>query len=297
MSFLDTKYKRKSAIITSVIMMILILLLFIFGLGYKDPPDEYGVEINFGYTDAGSGDNTTSTEDVKTAPTKPTEPQPEITPPVETPPEPIKAVETPVEEVITQDTEDAPEVNTEPTTEPVKDIVEPVKDPIEPVTETTEPVKDPIENVATPTPAPPKPDQSTTDAMDALLNGPKNDGTSNSGDGDSTTPGNQGDVNGNPYANSYYGGGSGNGTGYGLNGRKKLGVDKFPQDCNEEGKVVVKIFVARTGKVMRTTIQQSDDPCLNAAAKKTAMSYKFSAAPNAPATQTGFVIVNFSLGQ
>ncbi len=296
MSFLDTKYKRKSAIITSVIMLLLVLLLFAFGLGYKDPPDEYGVEVNFGYTDAGSGDNTTSTEDVKTAPTKPNEPQPEVTPPAETP-EPVKATETPVEEeVITQDTEDAAAVNTEPVKE-VEPVADPVEETTEPVTETTDPVEEPTETVTpTPTPAPPTPDQSTTDAMDAFLNGPKNEGTSNNGDGDSTTAGNQGDVNGNPYANSYYGGGSGNGTGYGLNGRKKLGLDKFPQDCNEEGKVVVKIFVSRAGKVMRTTIQQSDDPCLNAAAKKTAMSYKFSAAPNAPATQTGFVIVNFSLG-
>lgn len=281
MKIFNTKHKRKSAILTFLLMLAVVFLIFSFGLDYQDPPDEYGVEVNFGYTDAGSGNNTTSTEQVKTEPNQQQEQQQEEQ--QETPVEEVKSQEeTPTEEeVITQDTEEAPEVNnesvkeTETTTEPVKEVKEPVK------------------AVATP----PKPDKSTTDALNSLLNGPSNNGTSTSGDGDSDQQGNQGSINGNPYANSYYGGGSGNGTGYGLNGRKKLGVNKFQQGCNEEGKVVVKIFVNRSGKVIKTTIQQSDDPCLNAAAKKTAMSYKFDSAPNAPATQTGFVVVNFSLGE
>ncbi len=286
MKFLNTKYKRKSAVITALLMVLVILLLFVFGLDYKDPPDEYGVEVNFGYTDKGMGDNTTSTEQVKTAPEQQQQQEQEEVKQPEQPVEEVKPQETtPEEEVITQDTEDAPEVNNEP----VKETTQP-----------TEPVKEPVKEVKEPvkaTPAPPKPDKSTTDALNNVLNGQANNGTSNNGDGDSNQAGNQGHIDGNPYANAYYGGGSGNGSGYGLNGRKKLGVNKFPQDCNEEGKVVVKIFVNRSGKVIKTEIQQSDDPCLNTAAKKTAMSYKFDAAPNAPSTQTGFVIVNFSLGE
>jgi len=285
MKLLDTKHKRKSAVLTALVMLLMILLLFVFGLDYKDPPDEYGVEVNFGYTDKGMGDNTTSTEQVKTAPEQQQQAQQEEQ---QEKVEEVKPQETtPEEEVITQDTEDAPEVNNEPVKETTTE-------------ETTEPVKDPVKEVKEPvkeTPAPPKPDKSTTDALDNILNGPSSNGTSNNGDGDSNQNGNQGHIDGNPYANAYYGDGSGNGSGYGLNGRKNLGVKKFPQDCNEEGKVVVKIFVNRSGKVIKTTIQQSDDPCLNAAAKKTAMSYKFDSAPNAPATQTGFVVVNFSLGE
>ncbi len=283
MSFLDTTYKRKSAIITAILMLFVVLLIFIFGLKYKDPPDEYGVEINFGYTDAGKGDNSTSTEQVKTEPVQQEQQQEEQQEevveekPVEETPQ-----ETPVEEeVVTQDTEDAPTVNNTPQTN---------TEPVTETTETTTPVK--------PKPKPkPKPDQSTTDALSSILNGPSNDGTSNAGDGDSNTNGNQGDINGNPYASSYYGGGSGNGSGYGLNGRTKKSNKKFPQDCNAEGKVVVKITVGRNGQVIHTEIAQSDDPCLNAAAKKTAKSYKFNADNNAPAKQTGFVVVNFSLGE
>ena len=284
MKFLDTKYKRKSAVITALLMVLVILLLFVFGLDYKDPPDEYGVEVNFGYTDKGMGDNTTSTEQVKTEPEQ--QQQEEQKEQQEETPEEVKPQETTSEEeVLTQDNEEAPEVNNKPVKE------------TNPTTETT---KEPVKEVKKPVvekPKPKKPDQSTTDALNNVLNGASNNGTSNNGDGDSNQQGNQGHIDGNPYANAYYGGGSGNGSGYGLNGRKKLGVKKFPQDCNEEGKVVVKIFVNRSGKVIRTQIQQSDDPCLNAAAKKTAMSYKFDSAPNAPATQTGFVVVNFSLGE
>ncbi len=279
MNFLDTTYKRKSAIITSILMLLVVLLLFAFGLGYKDPPDEYGVEVNFGYTDAGSGNNITSTQQVKTDPNP--QKQQEEAPEKETPVEAVKPVETKTEEVITQDTEDAPEVNTEPVKETVtKTTSELVKE---------EPVKE--------TPAPPKPDKSTTDALNSILNGVSNDGTSTTGDGDSDKAGNQGNINENPYATSYYGSGSGNGSGHGLNGRNKLGYKKSLQNCNEEGKVVVKIFVNQNGKVTKTTIQQSDDPCLNVAAKKTAMSYKFNADSKAPRTQTGFVVVNFSLGK
>lgn len=283
MKFLDTTHKRKSAIITSILMLLVVLLIFAFGLDYKDPPDEYGVEVNFGYTDAGNGDNTTSTEDVKTEPEQQQEEQQEEQT-EETPEEEVTPEETPVEEeVVTQDTEEAPVVNTKPNTEPVKETKPETVKPTKPVKETK--------------PTPPKPDKSTTDALNSILNGPSNNGTSSNGDGDSNTNGNQGDINGNPYASSYYGGGSGNGSGYGLNGRTKTGLKKYPQDCNEEGKVVVKIFVNRNGKVIKTTVQQSDDPCLNAAAKKTAMSYKFNSDSKAPATQTGFVVVNFSLGK
>lgn len=283
MKFLNTKHKRKSAIITTIIMLVILLLIFQFGLDYKDPPDEYGVEINFGYTDAGSGNNTTSTEEVKTDQAVQQQEQQEETPKEPVEEQPIEKVEeTPVEEVITQDTEDAPTVNNTPTTQ------ETTKPANTKPTETTEPVK-PVK--------PPSLDESTTNAMNNILHGPTNNGTSTEGDGDSNQAGNQGDVNGNPYASSYYGGGSGNGSGFGLNGRTKKSNQKFPQDCNEEGKVVVEITVNNSGKVINTRVAQSDDPCLNAAAKKTARSYKFNADSKAPSSQKGFVVVNFNLGE
>ncbi len=54
--FLDTTYKRKSAAITSVIMSLLLLALFFVGMKYLDPPEEYGIAVNFGTSDVGMGD-------------------------------------------------------------------------------------------------------------------------------------------------------------------------------------------------------------------------------------------------
>ena len=55
MGYFKTKHQKHSARLTTVIMLLLILLLFIVGPGYMDPPLEYGVAVNFGTTDTGSG--------------------------------------------------------------------------------------------------------------------------------------------------------------------------------------------------------------------------------------------------
>ena len=55
MPFLDTTYKRKSAVMTTIVGLVLILLLFFFGLTYYDPPKEFGIAVNFGTSDVGSG--------------------------------------------------------------------------------------------------------------------------------------------------------------------------------------------------------------------------------------------------
>jgi len=55
MTFLDTPHKKKSAILTSLILVLFLLSLFIFGLSYFDPPKEYGMAVNFGTSDVGRG--------------------------------------------------------------------------------------------------------------------------------------------------------------------------------------------------------------------------------------------------
>ena len=53
---LRTKYEKQSAVITTVVgAIILFLLFFVLGMVYLDPPPEYGMEVNFGTTDFGSG--------------------------------------------------------------------------------------------------------------------------------------------------------------------------------------------------------------------------------------------------
>lgn len=113
----------------------------------------------------------------------------------------------------------------------------------------------------------------------------------------------QGQSNGDSYATSYYGSpGSGNGTdGYGLSGRSLVSKGKVQQECNESGRVVVKIVVDRNGKVISATPgvrgTTNNNPCLLEPAKKTAFTYKWNTDSNAPSQQIGFVVVNYTLGE
>jgi len=267
MSVFNTIHKRKSAVKTAIVMALLLLSFFFVGMKYLEPPEEMGIEVNFGTSDTGSGD-IQPMEAVKS------EPQPETTQEVvqETPEETTPEK---VEEVITQDTEEEAPVIT--------------------------PNPKPPESKPKPKPVKPKPDASTSDALNSILNGPSNDGTASQGEGNDQTGGDKGQIDGNPYANSYYGGGSGNGSGYGLKGRSKTTNQKFIQDCNEEGRVVVKIEVDRQGKVTNAVagIKGSTNTaaCLLEPAKRTALSYRFNSDSKAPTKQIGFIIINFTLGQ
>ena len=270
MKFLETKEEKKSFAITSGIFVVLFLLFTFLGLNYMDPPPENGIAINFGTSDVGQGE-VQPTEPVKTAP-QPT--------PVETP------VKTQQDEILTQE-DDSPVTVT-----PSREIPKP---------KTSTPKETPK-----PTPEKPKPSKETSSALDALLNGPKTDGQNSGGHGNDGLPGDKGDPNGSLYANSFYGNGtgngtgSGNGTGWGLAGRKLSGNSKKMQDCNEEGKVVVKIWVNRQGTVIRAERSQgttNTNPCLVNPAIATAKTFKWQPDANAPETQIGFVVVNFKLGE
>ncbi|WP_438962734.1 hypothetical protein [Nonlabens sp.] len=271
MSFLDTKEKKKSFIITTVLMSVF-LLLFVFVSVLEPLPEEEetGIAINFGNTAVGSG---------PVEPAKPTQLTPESNPtPVETTPQ--------VDNIATQDIKDAPVINSDP------NVTKPV----------TTPVKKPVDTKPQPKPDP-KPDQSVLDALNNVTGATPTDGENNTGEGPGDGPGNKGDINGNPYANTYYGApGSGqSGRGAGLGGRKALSGKGAEPDCFETGTVIVEIHVNRSGKVVQaipgkkgTTNRAS---CLLIAAKKSAETYRFSPANKAKDIQIGFVEVIFKVGE
>ena len=70
---------------------------------------------------------------------------------------------------------------------------------------------------------------------------------------------------------------------------------------NEEGRVVVRITVDRSGKVIKADPgvkgTTNNAPCLLEPARKTALLHQWNSDSNAPAQQIGFVVVNFKLGQ
>ena len=155
-----------------------------------------------------------------------------------------------------------------------------------------------------PVEAPKKPSKSTTDALSNIINGSKtSDGSETTNEGNDTKNGDKGDINGDPYATSYYGApGTGSGSsGYGLNGRKLLSNGKVQQECNEAGTVVVKIEVDKNGNVISAIPgvkgTTNSDPCLLKPAKETAFLHKWNLDSKAPSRQIGFVVVNFKLGE
>lgn len=268
---MDTEHKRKSMRITIVIHVAILILLFFFGLTYLDPPIEGGIAVNFGTSDQGSG-NIQPTERIKSAPKRSN-------------PEPVSQPKTEIkEEVITQNNEDAPVIKNEKKKEAKKTSKETPKK-------------------TTPKKVEPKPDKSTTDALSSLINGPKSDGTARGGEGDDRKPGDKGRPDGDPNASSYYGTGVGlDGDGnYLLGGRKALNKEKFQQDCNEAGKVVVSIEVDRNGKVIRATPgvrgTTNNSRCLLEPAKRAALATRFNSDSDAPAKQIGKIIYNFKLSQ
>ncbi len=281
---LDTKHKRKSLILTTVLHAMLLLIMFYVGLSYLDPAPESGIAVNFGTSVTGSGD-VQPTEPVKTTP-KQNVPEPEVQEEVEETPEIT-------EEVITQETEDAPVIEEKPEEKPKKKAEKKEKKPKEQKEVKKKPIKKPD----------PKPDKSTLDILDSFSNGPESDGTASGGEGDDATGGDKGNPNGDPNAKSYYGNGKGlDGDGnYRLGGRKALNKEKFVQNCNESGIVVVRIEVNQNGKVIKATPgvkgTTNNASCLLAPAKKAALATRFNSDNKAPIKQVGTIIYQFKLSE
>ncbi|WP_299111904.1 energy transducer TonB [uncultured Winogradskyella sp.] len=295
MKYLETKHERNSARITVLISLILLLLLFVVGPQYMDPPEEYGVAVNFGTTDFGSGNKPLS-EPRKSVEDKVVEEEVvEEVQPQEAETTPTEAA-TKAEEVMTQENAEAIAIKKQKEAEAKAkaDAEAKVKAEAERVErEKREAAEKKRQEEA-----------EKKRKLDNLIGGVKNaDGNTDGGEGPDSQGGNKGQLDGDPYATSYFGGsGPGKGgIGYGLGGRGKPSKQIYKQDCNEYGLVVVRIEVNRQGKVINAEPgirgTTNTHPCLLAPAKKIAMSHKWPADADAPTTQVGFVSINFDVGQ
>ncbi|QLE01570.1 energy transducer TonB [Galbibacter sp. BG1] len=297
MSLLDTRHKKKSFTVTTVLLSILLFLMFYIGLSYLDPPLESGISVNFGTTNYGSG-NVQPKEKIKSTPVK----QPEVKEtPVEEIPKPTTPTETAQtksEDVVTQDNEESVVIKKKKEAEAKKKAEEEAKRKAQAEAERKERERKAEEERVR------KEQEAKKKNLDNLIGGlNSSEGTATGGEGNDNRAGDKGQPDGDPYATSYYGGsGSGSGgVGYGLNGRNLVAGNKFVQDCNESGTVVVQIEVDRSGKVINATpgVKGTTNAakCLLDAASKTARSYKWNSDPNAPSRQIGFIVVNFKLGE
>lgn len=293
----ETKEKKKSLLITIGIFGLLFLVLFFFGLSYLDPATEQGIAINFGNTNAGSG-NTQPQEKVKISPQSVSDTNVEQEPAVAPSSEAVteKTIE---EEVVTQEVEEAPVIKT------ATDVVKQKPAPKEVKKTTTEKTvaKKNTESTKEDKVVEKKPDASTQNILDSFLKGAKQDGETAKGDGDSQENGDQGNPDGDPNSKAYYGTGKcldGDGN-YLLGGRKALNKEREIPKCNETGIVVVKIVVNQQGKVIQAYpgIKGTTNtaPCLIQPAKVAALATKFNSDPKAPSKQIGSIVYEFKLSE
>tara|TARA_R110002096_G_scaffold400594_1_gene597253 strand:- start:1329 stop:2177 length:849 start_codon:yes stop_codon:yes gene_type:complete len=282
MKYFKTKHEKNSARLTALIAVILLLLLFVVGTTYMDPPEEYGVAVNFGNSDFGKG-KVQPLKPVKSEPRKIEEPpQPDVSKS-----EPTKTSET-KEEVLTQEDLESIAIKKEKQAEAKAKAIADAK------------VKAEADRVAKEK----REQEEKKKKLDALIGGvSKSEGSESGSEGNDNKSGDKGQLDGNPYAPSYFGGqgtGSG-GVGYGLNGRGKASFKRLKQDCNESGMVIVKIIVNQSGNVISAEPGQrgttNTAQCLLEPAKKIAMSHKWPSDSKAPTRQIGFVSVNFKLSQ
>lgn len=291
------KDQQKSIVLTTIVMGLLLLILFFIRFW---PPSNLkelmggggggGIEMNFGDSDFGMGENFKSEaldvkEEAKQAP----------------------VVASPEDNVITED-DAAEDVVALPKNEkPKKTTPTVVKPETKPVVEK------------------PKVSKNTNDALSNLLNSNKggdgNDKTggnkgrpdgklsssgysgSGSGTGSGTGSGSgngSGSGSGNGSGSgSGDGSGKGSGSNYMLGNRKALSKPVPNYTCNEEGNVAVQISVDKLGNVVaakpgvRGTTNAAK--CLLDEAKNAAMRTRWEPDSNAKETQVGLIIYNFSL--
>jgi len=198
-----------------------------------------GIMVNYGTTDAGMGDDYTSTEQPSVAPKANHTAPNKVTP--APPTEQKTQVDNSDKKIVTQNNEDAPAVvsNSKKASNTV-------------ATEAKKVVAKPTVN------------------QNALYKGAKPSNGTGGGDGTTNTPGNQGNPNGSTLTNNYNGNGSGGG-GLGF-GRKWVSSPIKPEVHNISGKVVVDWVVDKSGNIVQvgigrgTTIANDAliEKCLNA---------------------------------
>lgn len=260
-------HRRKGLIATALIHALLLLVFLFFGLSYFEPKPEEGIVINFGTSTSGSG----RTEAAPRQQNQSAQ-QSQATSQSE------QQAESPS---LTQDVTDAPALES---TEQQNPIEETINEEEETESET---------------------EQQPTDALQRLLQSTE---ASESGGGEGITEGagDQGDPEGDPSSDSRTGGASGGGGGdgnYRLGNRKALNKPQPDYQCAETGRVVVKIYVDRQGKVTSAKAGESipggaatntTSDCLFRRARQAALATTWQADSEAPETQSGYIIYYFS---
>ena len=282
MIIFDSPHKKKSASITFIVALLLIILFFGLGLTYYDPPIDYGMEINFGNTVQNSGNIKEQNHELNNL-------------------DVIEEDQSSVKPATKSNTEiNASMKSKSVLTERKSSVSIPKKESLKKrnqkkVEEGKKIQKLPIKKEI------PKVSKTTKNIVSNLLNKKKqvNDNQPNN----SQSLVNKNSRNQSAYSSTYYNSSiSGSDIkSYGLNGRSLQSKGKVLQECNEQGLVVVRISVNRKGEVVTAEPgvkgTTNTHPCLLNPAKKTAQLHKWFPDNEAPELQFGFVVIQFKLGE
>jgi len=254
---------------TGVILALVMAMCYFIVFNNPPPPENGtgGILVNYGTTDEGMGSDYMSTEQPSVA-EKANHTRPDKV--TKAPPTEEKTkVDASDKNVVTQNTEDAPEVaaNTKKKTDNIS-------------TQPTKAVSKPTVN------------------QNALYKGKTNNG-SGEGDGTTNTPGNQGKPTGSTLTNNYNGTGSGNGGSLNMQQRNFTSKPAIDDNGRHTGKVVVDLRVDKNGNVTYaragargTTISDSNllQKCEDAVKNS-----KLNPLESAPDQQVGTVVFVFKV--
>ena len=284
MIIFDSPHKKKSASITFVVALLLVILFFGLGLTYYDPPIDYGMQISLGSTVHSSGNIKKQNQESNKldevgkdqSSVKPTtKPNAKINPSKKS-----KSVLTERKSSISiPKKESSIKQNQDPNRLKENKKIEKL------------PIKK--EN--------PKVSKTTKNIVSNLLK--KNNQLNEELSNNSLKDLDENIQNESGYSSTYYNSmvfGSYT-KGYGLNGRSLKSKGKVLQECNEQGLVVVRVSVNRQGEVVSAEPgvkgTTNTHPCLLDPAKKTAQLHKWFPDDDAPELQIGFVVIQFKLGE
>lgn len=271
----EKKTKLYSALISLGTLALVAVLMLVLGLYYQNPPPpEYGIEVNLGYNDSGLGNEAVSHDEAYEA-QETSQPQESSDTQAE---EEVEA-----EDLLLSSDEEAPSIKTEQKTKP-KTETKPQEKDVTKVQPTQEAKQEPKINPM------------------ALYKGKQNKGQASS-EGIKEGSGDMGNENGNLSSKNYYGngGGGGGGISFSLNGRVLKSLVKPEYSSQEQGTVVVRIWVNRYGKVIRCVagVQGSTtmDENLVEMARQAALKSEFEPKESAPEEQIGTISYKFLIGQ
>ena len=282
MIIFDSPHKKKSASITFIVALLLIILFFGLGLTYYDPPIDYGMEINFGNTVQNSGNIKEQNHELNNL-------------------DVIEEDQSSVKPTTKSNTEiNASMKSKSVLTERKSSVSIPKKESLKKRNQKKVKEGKKIEKLTIKKEIP-KVSKTTKNIVSNLLNKKKqvNDNQPNN----SQSLINKNSRNQSAYSSTYYNSSiSGSDIkSYGLNGRSLQSKGKVLQECNEQGLVVVRISVNRKGEVVNAEPgvkgTTNTHPCLLNPAKKTAQLHKWFPDNEAPELQFGFVVIQFKLGE